>query len=300
METKKFFKKKFYVKSALKNPQKRRISTEFFKILISSDLILFILDSRDPIGTFLDLIKKKIQKTNKKLILILNKCDLIPIWLISTWIKIFSHENLIIAFNSTTKSKFGKGTLLNIIRQIKNVYFSKKKNFMIGVLGFPNVGKSSLINSLRGKKVVETSPRAGETKVWQFIKLTKKMFIIDSPGINFYLQKKNILKIIREGFYTRKIIHPKVFEISSILKTIKKLINLNLLGKKNKELTFNIKINSFPKIEKGGKSDKINEINLELKKFSNGYSSWFAPPPRKKTKKNKFFNKKYWFTLSEI
>lgn len=53
----------------------------------------------------------------------------------------------------------------------------------MGIIGYPNVGKSSVINTLKGEKVCKAAPVPGETKVWQYVTLTKRMFLIDSPGV---------------------------------------------------------------------------------------------------------------------
>jgi nuclear GTP-binding protein len=51
------------------------------------------------------------------------------------------------------------------------------------MVGYPNTGKSSIINTLRKKKVCVVAPIAGETKVWQYITLMKRIYMIDCPGI---------------------------------------------------------------------------------------------------------------------
>lgn len=51
------------------------------------------------------------------------------------------------------------------------------------MIGYPNTGKSSVINSLMGKKCCKTAPIPGETKVWQYIALMKRIFLIDCPGV---------------------------------------------------------------------------------------------------------------------
>jgi nuclear GTP-binding protein len=51
------------------------------------------------------------------------------------------------------------------------------------MVGYPNVGKSSVINALRSKKVCNAAPVPGETKVWQYITLMKRIFLIDCPGV---------------------------------------------------------------------------------------------------------------------
>ncbi len=58
-----------------------------------------------------------------------------------------------------------------------------KQYISVGLVGYPNVGKSSVINTLRSKKVCNVAPIPGETKVWQYITLMKRIFLIDCPGV---------------------------------------------------------------------------------------------------------------------
>lgn len=53
----------------------------------------------------------------------------------------------------------------------------------MGFVGYPNVGKSSVINTLKSGKVCRVAPVPGETKVWQYITLTRRIYLIDCPGI---------------------------------------------------------------------------------------------------------------------
>jgi nuclear GTP-binding protein len=60
---------------------------------------------------------------------------------------------------------------------------SDKKQISVGFVGYPNTGKSSIINTLKKKKVCTVAPIAGETKVWQYITLMRRIYLIDCPGI---------------------------------------------------------------------------------------------------------------------
>ena len=58
-----------------------------------------------------------------------------------------------------------------------------KKQISVGFIGYPNVGKSSIINTLKKKQVCKVAPIPGETKVWQYITLLRNIYLIDCPGI---------------------------------------------------------------------------------------------------------------------
>lgn len=75
----------------------------------------------------------------------------------------------------------------SLIKLLKN--YSRNQNIKtsltVGVIGYPNVGKSSLINSLKRSKVCGVGPRPGFTKVAQEIHLDAKLKLLDCPGIVF-------------------------------------------------------------------------------------------------------------------
>jgi nuclear GTP-binding protein len=90
-----------------------------------------------------------------------------------------------LAFHSSLTSPFGKGALLGLLRQLARLR-SDKKHISVGFVGYPNVGKSSVINTLRTKRVCGVAPVPGATKVWQYVTLTKRVFLIDCPGVVYH------------------------------------------------------------------------------------------------------------------
>jgi ribosome biogenesis GTPase A len=65
----------------------RRIYGELYKVIDSSDVILHILDARDPFGTMCDSVLEYIkkEKSHKQVVLVINKCDLVPNWVTVSW-----------------------------------------------------------------------------------------------------------------------------------------------------------------------------------------------------------------------
>lgn len=72
--------------------------------------------------------------------------------------------------------------MIQLLRQF-SVLHSDKKQISVGFVGYPNTGKSSIINTLKKKKVCTVAPIPGETKVWQYITLMRRIYLIDCPGI---------------------------------------------------------------------------------------------------------------------
>lgn len=86
------------------------------------------------------------------------------------------------AFHASINNSFGKGSLIQLLRQF-SVLHSDKKQISVGFIGYPNTGKSSIINTLKKKKVCNVAPIPGETKVWQYITLMRRIYLVDCPGI---------------------------------------------------------------------------------------------------------------------
>ncbi|GAC97322.1 GTPase, predicted [Pseudozyma hubeiensis SY62] len=164
--------------------QSRRIWGELYKVIDSSDVIIHVIDARDPMGTRCRSVEKHIrdEKPHKHLVFLLNKVDLVPTWVTARWVKLLSKEYPTIAFHASINNSFGKGSLIQLLRQF-SVLHSDKKQISVGFVGYPNTGKSSIINTLKKKKVCNVAPIPGETKVWQYISLMRRIYLIDCPGI---------------------------------------------------------------------------------------------------------------------
>eukprot|EP00879_Flechtneria_rotunda_P028722 GHRR01030937.1.p1 GENE.GHRR01030937.1~~GHRR01030937.1.p1 ORF type:complete len:237 (+),score=60.85 GHRR01030937.1:778-1488(+) len=134
--------------------QSKRIWGELYKVLDSSDVVIQVLDARDPEGTRCKFLEQHIRKTarHKHLLLLLNKCDLVPAWVTKRWLHHLSRDYPTLAFHASITNPFGKGALLSLLRQLARLR-SDKQAVSVGFIGYPNVGKSSVINSLRTKKV---------------------------------------------------------------------------------------------------------------------------------------------------
>jgi len=185
--TNKFGKSK---KARGKNPKthkhKSYVHSIINRVIEEADIILEILDSRFIEKTRNSKIEKSVEKLGKVIIYVFNKSDLVNINKIKLEIKL---EKLKPNLFFSSKEKSGYVNLRRLIKiESKKL---KQESVNIGVMGYPNTGKSSLINSLTGKSAVKTSSEAGYTKGMQKIKLSKRLYLIDTPGIIPILEKSS-------------------------------------------------------------------------------------------------------------
>jgi nuclear GTP-binding protein len=185
---------------------------ELKKVLQECDVVLEVLDARDPMGCRCKQIEQRItEQSGKRLILVLNKIDLVPKEVAEGWIQYLRREFPTIAFKASTQAQrsntaiFGgrlkiagvkQDTLATsacvganeLIQLLKNYCRNRdiKTSITVGVVGYPNVGKSSIINSLKRSRAVGVASTAGYTKTVQEVHLDKNIKLLDSPGVIFF------------------------------------------------------------------------------------------------------------------
>ena len=157
---------------------------------------------------------------NKHLVFILNKCDLIPTSMTQKWVKYLSKITPTLAFQASVNNPFGKGSLIQLLKQF-DVLHKDKKNISVGLIGYPNAGKSSVINALMKKACCKVAPIPGQTKVWQYITLTKRIYLIDCPGIVQDEGQSELDKVLKSVVRAEKIPDPSQY-IQGLLDRVEK------------------------------------------------------------------------------
>lgn len=189
-----------------KETSRRAFDKVFKKVVEAADVVLYVLDARDPEGTRSKEVEREIMAADggqKRLILILNKIDLVPPPVLKNWLihlrRYFPTLPLKASNGSGNAHSFDhkqlsvKGTSETLFRALKT--YAQNKNLgraiSVGVIGYPNVGKSSVINALTARmsrgssNACPTGAEAGVTTNLREVKLDSKLKLIDSPGIVF-------------------------------------------------------------------------------------------------------------------
>ena len=269
---------------AYQKGQSKRIWNELHKVLDSSDVVAHVLDARNPLGTRCSSVEAFIKKEapHKHLIFVLNKCDLIPNSVTSRWIKYLSKEHPTIAFRASINNPFGKGALIQLLRQFSKLH-QDKKQISVGFIGYPNTGKSSIINALRKKAVCPVAPIPGQTKVWQYVTLMKRIYLIDCPGIVPISARDDPTSTVLKGVVRVENIDNPEDHIGAILNRA----NPDLLAKtypgvtdvSNPE-TFLTQVATLSgKLLKGGNPDISCVAKMVLNDWIRGKIPYFVPPP---------------------
>ncbi|KAM5574547.1 nuclear/nucleolar GTPase 2 [Rosa sericea] len=264
--------------------QSKRIWGELYKVVDSSDVVVQVLDARDPQGTRCYHLEKHLKEhcKHKHLILLLNKCDLVPAWATKGWLKVLSAEFPTLAFHASINKSFGKGSLLSVLRQFSRLK-SDKQAISVGFVGYPNVGKSSVINTLRTKNVCKVAPIPGETKVWQYITLTKRIFLIDCPGV-VYQTNDSETDIVLKGVVRVTNLQDASEHIGEVLKRVKKehLQRAYKIKDWEDDNDFLVQLcKSSGKLLKGGEPDLMTAAKMILHDWQRGKIPFFVPPPQR-------------------
>ncbi|XP_069592927.1 guanine nucleotide-binding protein-like 3 [Ranitomeya imitator] len=183
----------------------RSLCREVNKVIEAAEVILEVLDARDPLGSrCLQAEQAILQSPNKKLLFVLNKIDLVPKDNVEKWLQFLNKQLPTIAFKCSVQVQeknlpvlgkkpnpkcidiskgtvsYGSATLLKILHSLRP---SGTETMKVGLIGFSNVGKSSLINTLKKYKVCNVGALRGTTRIMQDVKIDEQIKIIDSPSL---------------------------------------------------------------------------------------------------------------------
>jgi ribosome biogenesis GTPase A len=157
---------------------------EFLKLV---DVVVEVLDARLPVASTNPRLENRIR--NKPTLVILNKSDLADPAQSDRWRKHLTEgEHRAMLYDA--KSAKGKERLIQHVLELGETAMQrmeargrKRRPIRVLVAGMPNVGKSTLINSIVGRKKTKTGHRAGVTRETQWVRIHPQVELMDSPGV---------------------------------------------------------------------------------------------------------------------
>ena len=223
------------------------------------DLVIEVRDARIPLSTGHPHLNQWIN--NKKHILVINRSDMISQKTIDSWNKWFKNND---EYPHWCDAKRGIG-IKEICKSTKESRLSidnrrlsrgmKIRPIRTLTLGFPNVGKSALINRIANKRVVESARKAGVTRNLRWIRLDSGIDLLDAPGVippNLEDQKSALNLALCDD------IGEAAYEIESVA-----IEFIKIISKLNKDKNANI---SLKKIS--------NRYGVDITKGFNNPSEW--------------------------
>ncbi|KAG0579227.1 hypothetical protein KC19_4G083300 [Ceratodon purpureus] len=307
-----------FAKKVIEKPKKQKVLrpparfyTELMKVIEASDVIIQVLDARDPLGTRCVELERLVQKAGplKRVVLLLNKIDLVPREAVEKWLKYFREELPTVAFKCNLEPQkksagrktrkdiqnddllqssncLGAETLLQLLRNYSK-YQKMKTALTVGVVGFPNVGKSSIINSLKRTKAVSVQATPCITKVMQEIELDKHFKLLDCPGIFISTSEDNVASAALRDF-------TNVHELSDSTAPVKEILRVCPAEK----LMLIYKISKFSDVDgflknvatvlgksKKGVLDITAAARAVIQHWNNGKIPYYTSPPVRKVSK---------------
>lgn len=227
------------------------------EVIKKADVIIEVLDARFINDTINLELEDKAKKEGKKIIRAFNKADLAS--------RETKNKYEGIYVSSTNETGLGK-----LRREIFSGIDKNKEKTIIGVVGYPNTGKSSLINALTKKEAARTSPQSGFTKGSQLIKMKDKIYMLDTPGVIPYLEKDRVKHALTSTVDFSKIKDPESAALELIEKFTEQIKQYYKVEGNNSDEILEAIAVRVNKLKKGGIPDLVNTARTILMDWQRG------------------------------
>ncbi|KJH51328.1 hypothetical protein DICVIV_02531 [Dictyocaulus viviparus] len=282
-------------------------ASEVRKMIESADVIIQVLDARDPLGSRSASVEQQVIDSGKRLVLLLNKSydfqiDLVPKENVAKWLKYLRTQLPTIAFKASIQEQNTKiGRFLNsnlnnsssskcigadIVMKLLGNYCRNKEirtSIRVGVVGFPNVGKSSVINSLKRKRACSVGAAPGVTKEIQEVELDKHIRLIDSPGV-VLVDSKDLdpVEVALKNVVSVDSLVDYIAPISAILRRCSKqmlMLHYIIPEFNSTEQFLALVARKLGRLKKGARPDINAAAKHVLKQWNNGKLRYYTHPP---------------------
>ena len=160
----------------------KKARAQIVEVLPTIDLIIEVLDARLPVSSANPLLEKL--RGAKPCIKVLNKKDLADPTVTKAWVGFFEQQQRVKAIPLEAKDRRDVGLLPKLCRTLAPNRGNKgQKPLRVMVVGIPNVGKSTLINTLAGKRMARVGDKPAITTCPQKIDLRNGILLSDTPGL---------------------------------------------------------------------------------------------------------------------
>ncbi|CAH8474267.1 unnamed protein product [Schistosoma turkestanicum] len=277
-------------------------------VINQSDVILEVLDARDPLGTRCPDIEKIVLSENKRLVLLINKIDLVPRSNLEAWVNYLRKHHTVITFKANTQRQsnhlsygkpyllkdgkmpakgFGTSELLSLLANYSRDPSSDQSDansrisLTVGVVGLPNTGKSALINTLKRQKVCISGNVPGLTRQPQRVRIDKNLFLLDTPG-TLVSKSSDASDLVLKNCIKPEMLSDPVPAVEAILRRCsqEQLISKYKIDQYNNVSDFLVKLaHRLGRLKKGGVPDTTMTARSVINDWITGKITYYTEPP---------------------
>ena len=277
---------------------RRAYLRELKKVVDTADVVLQVLDARDPLGTRIhpSVEDTILSRVDKKLVLVLNKIDLVPKEILTQWLGVLRRSHPTIAIKASSNANHsgkddasmatmestvpvGMEGLLQLLKNYARTSTGSKTTIVVGIVGYPNVGKSSIINALKRTRAVGVSSKPGFTTAMQEVVLDQNVRLLDSPGVVF----DDRTALLGNCVHADALEDP-VPAIEALLERCNQASLMMRYGipafpPNNAMMFLAMVAKSYGRVLKGGIPNKLGAARAVLRDWNSGKIPYYTAPP---------------------